>query len=283
MIFVSTGGQHSQTAVETVRDWMGFGLVNFELSGGKPWSDVANDLLELQRLGARLSLHNYFPPPQEPFVFNLASSNPEIAEKSFKHVEAAISLSAMLGGEYYSFHAGFLIDPDVRELGKTISKRKLAPRDEAIALFVDRVGKLAYLASESGVKLLVENNVLSTKNFQVYGENPLLMVGEEDILEIMGRLPSEVGLLLDVGHLKVSATTLGFAPGSALASCNSYVSAYHLSDNDGITDTNGRFSEDSWFWEFLDSRASFATVEVYSPSPSELMRQVEIVEAKLRW
>ena len=48
-------------------------------------------------------------------------------------------MSAKLQIPYYSFHAGFLIDPDPKELGKKISIQK---NDENIAEEIFRESKL---------------------------------------------------------------------------------------------------------------------------------------------
>ena len=96
-------------------------------------------------------MHNYFPPPEIDFVINIASLNTEIYEKSINQCIKAINLSKKLGASAYSIHAGFLIDPGVKEigLGKTL-KRLFYNEDEAI----DKMKKsLNILKSEAGKKL----------------------------------------------------------------------------------------------------------------------------------
>ena len=58
-----------------------------------------------------------------------------------------------------------------------------------------------------------------------------------------------VNLLIDVAHLKVSSNSLKFNQ-TMFEICDPWIKAYHLSDNNGLSDTNEPFSEDAWFWDF---------------------------------
>ena len=57
---------------------------------------------------------------------------------------------------------------------------------------------------------MIENNVITKGNLQVFQDNPFLMSEPVEAKKIMNLLPNNVGMLLDVAHLKVSANTLGF-------------------------------------------------------------------------
>jgi sugar phosphate isomerase/epimerase len=56
-------------------------------------------------------VHNYFPPPADTFVLNLASPNPELARRSLQFVLDSLALAAEIGSPLYSVHAGFVTDP----------------------------------------------------------------------------------------------------------------------------------------------------------------------------
>ena len=59
-------------------------------------------------------------------------------------------------------------------------------------------------------------------------------------------------MLIDVAHLKVSSNSLNFNPKvTFLEKLDEWIAAYHLSENDGTSDDNEKFREDSWFWPFL--------------------------------
>jgi sugar phosphate isomerase/epimerase len=186
-----------------------------------------------------------------------------------------------MGCECYSFHAGFLLDPGVVELGERITRRSLYDREACIESFVERVHEIAGIAREAGITLMIENNVLSAKNKTEFGANPLLMCAPDECAQIMARMPRNVGMLLDVAHLKVSANSLGFDPAEMFERCRDWIAGYHLSDNDGLEDSNRLFDEDAWFWPYLDPDAGYFTIEVYGCSAGQLRKQAELVRKKL--
>ena len=224
----------------------------------------------MQKKGVVFQVHNYFPPPKSPFVLNLGSSNPDIAYMSIEHVKSTLALCNYLGASRYSFHAGFLIDPRVDELGSEIEKRKMENRSDCIDRFLSRVHLLAAVAANYGVELMIENNVLSSKNYERYKGNPLLMCDPIESQLILNELPKDVGILVDVAHLKVSSKTLGFDPADYFKKVNERVAGYHLSDNDGYEDTNNLFDKDAWFWKHLNPKIDYVTIEVYRVSESKL-------------
>jgi sugar phosphate isomerase/epimerase len=280
MIYISTGGYRGRTADAVAAELLGAGIKAIELSGGL-YSDTL--LKDLQAFGAtiRFQVHNYFPPPRDPFVLNLGSLDAEVGERSVRHVEQALEWSTALGGDRYSFHAGFLLDPKVDELGKRIPSRTLFDRDKCIEIFVSRVSRLAEIAGEAGITLMIENNVLSAKNALEFSGNPLLMCDPEECLEIMGSLPENVRQLIDVAHLKVSAHSLKFDPARMFDLCGDRISGFHLSDNTGLEDSNEPFREDAWFWPYLKSDVDYYSVEVYGCTPGQLLQQADLVRSKL--
>ena len=95
-------------------------------------------------------------------------------------------------------------------------------------------------------------------------------------------MPENVSLLIDVAHLKVSANSQGFDPINALIELADYTYAYHLSDNDGISDSNGITTEKSWFWPHLKKNVSFHVLEVYNISAQQLIEQVNLSKQLLK-
>ena len=109
MILISTGGFYNSTAFDTCKKLFKAGIKGFELSGGKPSANYVNEFTNFNK-EAYFQVHNYFPPPKEPFVLNLASLNNDIFIKSRNHILKAINLCRKLNSKYYSFHAGFLMN-----------------------------------------------------------------------------------------------------------------------------------------------------------------------------
>jgi sugar phosphate isomerase/epimerase len=280
MIFISTGGFKNQMAWEITQKYISFGLNNIELSGGLYSSE---NLIKLKQMKSLTSfrVHNYFPPPSKPFVFNLASLNPDTLERSRKHAIKAIQCANELESPIYSFHAGFLLDPKVEELGKKIRKRNIFNRNESMDIFVDSVNNLAEYAISQGVELLIENNVLSENNYKEFKTNPFLLATDSECVFTMENTPNNVRLLIDVAHLKVSSNSLHFNPVDFLKNCNQWIHGYHFSDNDGKSDSNHSFDEKSWFWPYLRKDLKYYTIEVYNKPISVLKKLSRLVSKKI--
>ena len=98
------------------------------------------------------------------------------------------------------------------------------------------------------------------------------MAEPEEIVYVMSKTPSNINLLLDVAHLKVSSQTFKFDAKKALIRLNPYIGGYHLSDNDGKTDSNDFFSEKSWFWKYLRKDLNYYSIEVYSENIKKIYK-----------
>lgn len=280
MIFVSTGGIRNKTAKETSIEFYQNGISAIELSGGAFSRTYKKDLINLSK-DITFQVHNYFPPPKKAFVFNLASTDKKLREQSVNHVINSMNLSLDLNRPVYSFHAGFRINPKVSELGKAIKKTTLCNRDIALEIFGDSVLFLAEEARQKGVDLLIENNVLNKRNLETFGEDPLLLTNPKEISLFFQNIPSSIGLLMDVAHLKVSSNSLNFDKKDAINELKQYIKGYHLSDNDGKTDSNEVITNDSWFWDIIDNHLDYYSIEVYNTSSQKLVEQFKLAKKLL--
>ena len=278
MIYLSTGGFSKLPGSETAKIFSEYSINQIELSAGLFKDNQINDLKKLNK--SKFQIHNYYPPPKDPFVFNLASMQEDIALKSISHVMSALEYCSDLMIANYSSHAGFLFDPKIKELGEKIEFQKLNDKKEAKSIFIERINKLSIRALELGINLLIENNVLSKANLEQFKLNPFLMVEANECEEIMTQTSNNVKLLLDVGHLKVSAQSLNFDKKNFFEICNPWVHAYHLSDNNGERDSNSPMNENSWFWSYL-KKADYYVVEVYSESIFNLYEQYLLAKNKI--
>ena len=98
MIYVSTSCVKSKKIIDSVLKLAQSGFKNIELSGGTEYYDnFENDLINLKKeFDLNYLIHNYFPPPLEHFVLNLASTDKDIYEKSLSHYKRAIQLAEKL-------------------------------------------------------------------------------------------------------------------------------------------------------------------------------------------
>ena len=280
MIFISTGGRRDKSAIDTALNFYRQGIRHVELSGGLHSKEFLTELKTVPR-DLILQIHNYFPPPATPFVFNLASNVFDISEMSIGLARNAIQISSGLERSIYSFHAGFRINPRANELGGKLVARQLMSRRLAIEIFIERVLLLAKEAESMGVRLMIENNVITQSNFNRFGEDPLLFTCPDEIFAVMKEMPKNVGLLLDVAHLKVSANTLDFDLINGHEKLKPWIKGYHLSDNSGDIDSNEQVTSASWFWKYLVRNLDFYTLEVYGATDIELYAQYLLTKEML--
>ena len=112
----------------------------------------------------------------------------------------------------------------------------------------------------------------------------LLGVTVDEVLGILDRAGREnLGLLLDVAHLHVSARSLGFDAAEFIRRTAPRVVAVHLSDNDGTRDDNRPVRADSWFWEPLRTLLPSNRVwilEAYRLTPDAIEDQIRIISGR---
>ena len=136
----------------------------FELSAGPFQKDIEQRVISASKI-KDLVVHNYFPVPERPFVFNLSTQNKELENQCIEFAKNAIDLSHKIGSNIYSFHAGFLIDPDPSELGNIVNNKQMIERSKGIDTFFENLEIISDYAFKHGVRVMVENNVVSSTTF----------------------------------------------------------------------------------------------------------------------
>lgn len=264
MIYLSSSCVKHKKISDSIRLLAEHGFKNIELSGGTDYYDeYVNDLLTLKkkyRLNYRI--HNYFPPPKEHFVLNLASLNKTIFNKTIAHYKKSIDLTRKLDAEKLGIHAGFYIEPNVDELGQQVHKTKLYKKDDAVRTFINGYSQLRDYGND--IKIYIENNVISKDNFQIYEANPFMLTSFTDYKDLREKI--EFPLLLDVAHLFVSCSTLNLNFRKELNKLIEQTDYIHISDNDGRTDSNKPInSKGKIFSELKYSKLSNKeiTLEIY--------------------
>lgn len=285
-IFVSSGAFQAPSLSGVLAECNGCSVENLELSSGLHVESSEHASIVEQCSGMRrLLVHNYFPPPKRPFTLNLASENDEIHQQSVDLARSAIDLCRLLNTPFYSIHAGIAIDLPPSLLGRPEEQTEFADsrkidRCHALSRFRETVVDLAGYAHTRGVGLLLENNVVTEEQVAGSRENPLLLADPIETRKFFEDMPSaaNVGLLLDLGHLRVSAQALSFDPQQAFVELLPYVGAFHVSWNDGVRDTNEPIPEDAWFLSELATVPQVPVVlEAYDLSCAEIEQQLVLL------
>ena len=247
-VYVSTACMPgTEPLTDRVERYHGAGLEAVELGAGlsveEGWLEWVNGK------GKPFLVHNYFPPPAESFVLNLASSNDGIRSRSLDLVTKALDYTAQLEAPFYTVHAGFITDATSFGTTSFILPMPASPAEgeEAMERFVAALRTALDHAEALDVQLLVENNVCSR---ELKGKLLLQTADEFDRLFRAISSPN-LGVLLDTGHLNVTAHTLGFDRLEFIRRVAPHVRALHIHENDGMADYHRPISPGSWVLDVL--------------------------------
>lgn len=240
--------------------------------------------MALSDINIPLLIHNYNPIQNDPFVLNLVANDPVQLLNSIEMVARNLSESFRFGLPFYGLHAGFLAPIDPSMLGAVLEGRA-QPLNKSYEYYCKQFAEgLKKAIKKSKVPkdypILIENNVIGAKNFERGFAPHLMALGGEDTIELIEVCQSfniNAGLLFDTGHANVSSNQLGYDRCVFHQQVENYICAYHLSENNGLEDTNNVITEDAWFLPFLRKcRNPIVTIEVAGPV-SSLSRQIKIL------
>ena len=269
MIYISTACVHVKNIKKAVDIIAKSGVKNIELSGGTQYYEkYLDDLLLLKDIyNLQYTSHGYFPPLVKEIVLNLASCNDEIYEKSIQFYLDTIKVLERLGGRYLSAHAGFYLDVVPEEIGRKISLTRIYDKKVADLRFCQAVKTIKKVAEKAGISFLIENNVLSYENFNSFqNRNLFMMTDSATITDLQKQL--DFKLLLDVGHLKVSAKTLGLDYKTEFRTLITQAKWLHLHENDEKSDQHREISKRSQVYSLLREYKQYipenVTIEVHA-------------------
>jgi len=242
MIYASTSClKNPSNVIRVLEEYEKEGIENVEL--GSVHSNF--DISKLKKFNFNFIIHNYFPPPKNPFNFNLASQNQSIRKKSINLAKKAIDLCQKINSPIYTFHAGFTVDPE--KLGSKFSRKNMVKREIAISTYIESLGDIIEYSKKNSVKIAMEPNVVQKFNL-INNKNELSLFADISELKYLYKFinKKDLGLLLDLGHTNVTATWLNFNRDDFVDFCKNKTLAVHISNNDGKKDQHKALTKDCW-------------------------------------
>ncbi|MFI3202184.1 MAG: TIM barrel protein [Eubacteriales bacterium] len=254
MIYISSDcvKRTNATIADIVEEYARNGISHIELSGGTKYSDtIIKDLIKLKKeYQLEYTCHGYFPPPREDFVINLASCDDKIYEESTTFYQNTVELMAEVGIHHLSIHAGFFTQVTKEEIGGSIQGVMIYPKLEAEQRFWTAYSQLSKLTKQKHISLYLENNVLSKQNYENFNRNNyFMMTNAQEITQNYKQYAFQ--LLLDIGHLNVSANVLGYDILEELMQVLPITKWLHISANDGVSDMHCIMNRENRLYEFL--------------------------------
>jgi sugar phosphate isomerase/epimerase len=282
-VYVSTACLSGESDVFRVLDaYAAAGLRAVELGATLSYLDGMEPYL-FKRYGFDFIVHSYFPPPRERIVVNLASQDAAALDRSRRQIKRSIDFCQTLGTDFFSFHSGFRVEPD--EHFRFQANGSAASYEVAFGTFVESVKGIDAYARSKGVRIAVENHGMPEKDL-TRGKNLTYLLCEawefERLWEVVPS--SNVGILLDLGHLRIASRSLGFDREELIDRVKGRVLSVHVHDNDGRADEHREVNEGSWCLDVL-RRGGFSEIKVvmesHGLSIDRIVEQVRLLEKAL--
>jgi len=242
-IFASTQTLVSSDILsQRLEKWSDAGIHNIELSNYKI-EDESEFFSAASRHYGKLLIHHFFPSGDADVVLNLASPDSKVRQNTNHFFQRSIEWSAKIGAPFFSFHAGYITDPVGRDNNGFILANPLKNEyEKAWERYTTEVKSLAKYAAARGIKLLIENNVVTMAN-----KDKLLLSKPNEFERFIKQFSKtdNVGILFDWGHWHVTAQTYGLDIDSFLLVADS-ICGVHLHSNNGLDDQHLPFMVDDF-------------------------------------
>lgn len=256
-LYVSTAWSEVEDndLVGLIKSYTKNGIKNIELSGRINYTNnIEAKLLKLQEeFQLNFLIHNYFPPPKDPFILNIISEDNQNRKRSIDFVKDNIKLARKIESPLYTFHAGYvkkLSLSDEKYFKPAVGK---IDWEKSYKKFYNAIDDILKVAKKENIKLGLENLFPYNKK-----ENYSIMCTLEEIEEFLLRYKDEdkIGLLIDLGHLNVAANYMDFDPIEAVnylaKNYKEKIFQFHISQNDGSGDSHEPIKLDGWQMELLN-------------------------------
>ncbi|HOK58250.1 MAG TPA: sugar phosphate isomerase/epimerase family protein [Methanothrix sp.] len=268
-IYISTSClKNCRYLPEVLETYTNAGIRDVEIGSSHSYIEDVDELLK-RYSHAKFVIHNYFPPPKDPFMMNLAAQDENIRQRSLDVCRRAIELCSRIGAEFYSFHPGFRVAGTL-DMNFSLSGR-IIPYEDAFRNFTRSLEKIVSYSREHGIKVAVEN--LEHKN------DAYMMTGPDEFTRVLEMFP-EVFVLLDLGHLKIASRMLCFTVEEFISRVRGSVIGIHVHDNDGRSDLHIDPSKSELLEYISKISCSNIILESRNMSMAEILRCLKVLRSR---
>lgn len=273
MVYVSSSCVKANSVLESIETLSQI-TKNIELSGGSKESpvDLRSALEGYKKVGFNFLLHGYFPPPPKHFLLNFADTD----GKTRDFIGISASFCDFLGIKYYSTHAGFSSDFTIGETENLKDGKKYL---KATGI---KENCNWFFESFPGLGLALENL------FPNHGDKGCCFWMKPECIRKGLEEDERISLLLDLGHLKISANAFGFEwqkeGDFLLCEYPDRIKELHISENGGVYDEHLPITKDSMQIAFLSRHKKTikdfginVTIEARAGTLSELRESYDLI------
>lgn len=278
MVFVSSSCIRANSVMDSI-DALSHITKNIELSGGSSYQcdDLLDSLMTYSKDEFNFLIHGYFPPPKEHFLLNFADTS----EMTREFISKSAEFTSKLCVPYYSTHAGFASDFTIDKNEHLVGGYNTFGMD-GIAKNVEW-----FYETFPSLDLALENLYPNNKDAEC-----CFWMRPECIDEQMQK-DGRLNLLLDFGHMKISADYFSF---DWVKACEFLMDKYsdrikeiHVSENEGVKDEHFPVLEDSIqlcilknFATEINLNGINVTLEARHASLDEIAKSYDLIQTTLK-
>jgi sugar phosphate isomerase/epimerase len=267
MIFVSTSclkgreGRFEKDLRFILDTYSKYGIFNIELGAALGWQENFDFVFEFKKnYRANFTIHNFFPPPKDLFMLNIAAKDEEWRKQQVEFAKNSIEWCRKLDAPLYSLHFGFRteVDGHANPLGGEV-----LPAEQAYENAKNSILEILDYAAQYGVK-----------------DDILLNSRPEEMQRLLRDIKNKnFGLLVDIGHLMITRAMMEFDIRKFIDKIQSRIFCLHLHHVENNLDHQPiRDKETLGFIDPSLLRRVFAIVEINNAQIDEIVQSKKIVE-----
>jgi sugar phosphate isomerase/epimerase len=198
-------------------------------------------------------VHNYFPIPKDSFILNIASLNDQIRQRSIDHILWAIDFCKCIEARLYTFHPGFLTDPQGSNLDSNNydfqfndDSLRFDNPSQAFERLTTAISEIVDYSKNKSVQIAIETEGSISK------KDHLIMQQPDEYKKFFSQFsPDDIGINLNLGHLNLASKAFGFSRDEFVNLISDYIVAMEMSHNNGENDDHLPLVDDEWYWDII--------------------------------
>ena len=255
-IYISTTFLPDQEKLKSAIDILNKNdLYNIEIGSNHQYEENYNYVLKKK---CNYLIHNYFPVPKKSFVINIASLDNKIRSRSINQIKKSILFCKKSKAKLYTFHPGFLSDPEGEGNGNKKSrnydfkwKAKLLKKNYLVSwsYMIKSIKEIVEFAKKKNINIAIETEGSVNASDHLLMQKP---IEYKKFMKIFSN--KEIGINLNIGHLNLASKKFKFDKFKFIKLISNYIVAFECSHNYGRDDNHLPLKKYAWYWRVLKNK-----------------------------
>ena len=255
-IYISTTFLPDQEKLKSAIDILNKNdLYNIEIGSNHQYEENYNYVLKKK---CNYLIHNYFPVPKKSFVINIATLYYKIRSRSINQIKKSILFCKKSKAKLYTFHPGFLSDPEGEGNGNKKSrnydfkwKAKLLKKNYLVSwsYMIKSIKEVIEFAKKKNINIAIETEGSVNASDHLLMQKP---IEYKKFMKIFSN--KEIGINLNIGHLNLASKKFKFDKFKFIKLISNYIVAFECSHNYGRDDNHLPLKKYAWYWRVLKDK-----------------------------